>query len=339
MRLADFDKSQSELDFFIKSITSIYKDCKPYLKDLHSKLPYGEHLYSGRKSRGAMFIERSVRKDRQSTDTHKEIHDDFDRTFQYEYGWKGRSNSLFCSGDMSDAEEYGTLFMIFPQGQYKVAYHPEIGDLYIHFSRQIQGGGVGVSKKNRINGLKAQFFRDIGGGDTRDIDDDFAEYFDEVTVEGGGHGYYVYEDEDEFIEIPSKIKDDKAAKKYVQSKMIDPMDYDQFSLVWHPEMDYDKFYYQFFEKWRDNRDKKHWDEAQIKYDEWMQDVVEGYEINKLKDAIISGNEIMLNCKKFYGLDARQQQWNFDGYFRKFGVKGHKTEEELAEWWAKDMKKL
>ncbi len=167
---------------------------------------------------------------------------------------------------------------------------------------------------------------------------EFEQYYEEETKEAGDHGHWNYEDGDDVeINIPSKYKTESDATRFIKTQLDDPKDFDKFSMVWYPEMTYARFYSQFFDDWKLKREAKIWTISDEKYEEWMRDLVSDYEFD-LKGAIISNNEVMVNCNKYYGIDARVHGWSIDNYIKKFGVKGHKSDEELAEWWRKDMKK-
>jgi len=335
-RFQDFSVTKSEIYEFHKFTTLIWKDCQPYLKDL-LKIPRGNYLYSGRDTKGGL-IKRTMRKDRRPTDTHPDIHKDFGKEFIKQFGWDARANSMFCSGTLSDTETYGTGYIIFPIGSYKVIYNDDIGDLYILLARTISDGSPGSRKSNPL--LK-HFASEAGGGVgvyMAGIDNEFSLYYEEVTMEGGDHGFYTYNSNEELFEVPSHYKTEEAAGKYVKSVMLDDEEYDRFHLVWHPEMEYNQFYRQFFSSWVNDREQKNLESAKVRYNEWIRDTVSGYSTNDLKGSIMSGNEVMVNCKTYYGLHAKTHEYNLDDYTKEFGIKGHKTEEELAVWWRDTMKK-
>jgi len=121
---------QTTLTLFM---TNILRDCQPFLRDLDLHNP--KFLYSGRK-RDTDWFEQSVRSDRKPKDLSPDIHTDFDNEFNKQFGWRPRSNGLFCTGDESSAYEYGNTFMIFPKGQYKILWSQEVSDLYIYIQRQ-----------------------------------------------------------------------------------------------------------------------------------------------------------------------------------------------------------
>ena len=114
---------------FEEIITLIMDKCQPVIKEL---LPFGYNdnfLMSGRKHKNEVFIGK-VRKNRKPTDTPLEIHNLFDSMFKKRYGWKPRSNAIFCTGSIDQANDYGQPYLIFPMGKIKYIYNPNIKDLF-----------------------------------------------------------------------------------------------------------------------------------------------------------------------------------------------------------------
>jgi hypothetical protein len=61
-----------------------------------------------------------VRQDRIPLDTPEETHDIIDNEFYDEFGFRPRSNSLFCYVDYRKTMSYGKTYAIFPTGRYKL---------------------------------------------------------------------------------------------------------------------------------------------------------------------------------------------------------------------------
>lgn len=124
------------LDKTDAAIRAIEKHCQPFLKDLikaneinissPSKFKF---MYSGRKSRKTIFS-KPIRKNRKPMDTSKELQDIIDDMLFKQFGWRPRSSSLFCTSARVTAESYGTVYLIFPVGKYKILWSPSIVDLW-----------------------------------------------------------------------------------------------------------------------------------------------------------------------------------------------------------------
>jgi len=114
-----------------KIIDIMIKKCKPFLneiKNIPDVLDGKYYLYSGRDKNDKYFTQK-IRKDRQPLNTPKEVHDFLDKHFQKIYGIKLRSNSLFCTLNRSDASSYGSTYIIFPIGKYKIFFNPNVLDM------------------------------------------------------------------------------------------------------------------------------------------------------------------------------------------------------------------
>jgi hypothetical protein len=325
---------QVSYDLFQEQVGKIYKDCQPFLRDI-SNSKYMSFLYSGRNSSKPMF-EKIVRLNRKPTDTYHEIHSDLDDEFERQFGYPARSNSVFCTGDEGDAAEYGTLYMIFPQGKYKFLYSKEIGDLYIKMSGKAGSHGI-----NNKNGLFAKFVddcRDESGG----IDAEFTKYYEEVTKEGSDQGHYQYI-RDEYghnIMVPKGTKD---PIKYVKSQMEDPSEFWGVSLEWYPDKDYNEFYFDNYDTFLRGRVQGFDDCGKEKYDRYLEEIVRTYTNNNINKAIGDGGEIMITCKKYWALNAgRNSNYMYQkiySYIKTFGIRGHKTQQDYSDWWANDLSKV
>ena len=149
MRFEKFIKKYS-LD---KNIIKILEEnCRIYLNDLkkqNNKNPV--LLYSGRKS-SDKFINKKIRKGRSPKDTPKEVHKMIDNEFEKQFGLKPRSNSLFCYPDFNEIVwSYGTPFVIFPKGQYKLLWSPNVTDLLVKIRNYF-----GIHEVDKINNQDLQ---------------------------------------------------------------------------------------------------------------------------------------------------------------------------------------
>lgn len=106
----------------------ISKNCKPFLKNLTSNTVQ-RFLVSGRRKSDEYF-KGTIRKDRQPTDTPEEIHDYVDNLFDEKFGIKARSSTLFCMANPTISKGYGTPYLIFPIGKYKLIWSSDIEDFF-----------------------------------------------------------------------------------------------------------------------------------------------------------------------------------------------------------------
>lgn len=119
---------------------TLRKDCSPCLRDVdYKRYP----LYRGIKAKHATRQDPlkliTPRKDRAPKDIPIEIHKILDKIFKELYGWKVRSEGIFCTGEISTAEEYGVPNVIFPIGKYKFLYsiNDNLWDIYDYLRSEI----------------------------------------------------------------------------------------------------------------------------------------------------------------------------------------------------------
>lgn len=120
-------------------INKVISDCEQFLQQ--SNYPKSKPLWRGIKEQ-APYLEKQVRKDRKPTDTLEIVHQIVDRYFEKKFGVRFRSNSVFATSTSSLAEEfagkYGSLYVIFPKGNFSFAWSPNVKDLYTNLNRHLK---------------------------------------------------------------------------------------------------------------------------------------------------------------------------------------------------------
>jgi hypothetical protein len=107
-------------------LAMIKRDCKPYLKQKAK----GEQLYRGTKLlEHNDFCIITPRKDRKPRDTALGIHKKFDELFMKYHGIKARSEAVFTTPDRTVASYYGVSGIVFPVGNFKYLWNPNVKDL------------------------------------------------------------------------------------------------------------------------------------------------------------------------------------------------------------------
>ena len=105
----------------------IKKDCKSFLKEV------GENsIYRGYKKQIKTIERIKSRSDRKPLGTPKEDHDMLNKMFKKKFGWKARSEGVFCSNDINDVQQYGIVHLFYPIGQYKYVWSPKVKDLTVN---------------------------------------------------------------------------------------------------------------------------------------------------------------------------------------------------------------
>ena len=67
-------------------------------------------------------------KNREPVDTDHNVSSTADKWFEKKFGIKYRSNSLFVTGNLGTAEEYGETVAIFPIGEFSFCWSPKVSD-------------------------------------------------------------------------------------------------------------------------------------------------------------------------------------------------------------------
>lgn len=116
-------------------IPKIQAECKPFLKDI--KGAAGTLFRDDIKNHNMPIWKKKVRKDRLPLDTPKHIHDELDNIFLKKFGWKARSEGLFCWPYTFKSPFVSYKWIVFPVGNYKYLWSKEVDDLweYINTAR------------------------------------------------------------------------------------------------------------------------------------------------------------------------------------------------------------
>lgn len=121
----EFDDEDVDPKLAKKYATLIKRDCQPFLSQ--SK---GLPLYRGLGHATEDMYKKSIRlNNRTPKDMPLKIHNKLNQYFLMKHGAKFR-NALFVSGDDSVASEYGSLYRVFPIGNFEFLWSPMVSDLY-----------------------------------------------------------------------------------------------------------------------------------------------------------------------------------------------------------------
>ena len=115
----------TEKDFDqVEIMNLIKKDCKPWNKKSNGYLAF--RGMNGQPN----FLKRKVRTDRRPKDSSLEIHNAFDNAAKKKFGWKPRSEGIFCIGIHEVAKYYGLPYSVWPIGAFKFIWCNEIDDFF-----------------------------------------------------------------------------------------------------------------------------------------------------------------------------------------------------------------
>lgn len=154
MRLKNFlNEDYKNFEDFDEAVDFMEKNCKPFLKAKRNLNP-DDFLYRGIRGVPYDIFMRDVRKNRQPLSTKREKHLELDKLFYEKFGIKARSQSLFCTSSPSDAKSYGPAWIIFPIGEYKILWSPEVVDLFVYLTQHPSKPLKEVVSLYRMGGLK-----------------------------------------------------------------------------------------------------------------------------------------------------------------------------------------
>ena len=109
------------------------KECGPYLKIL-AKRPRGSMLIRGSAQKISTMKEIIPRTGRSPKDMDYDWHLAFDQAFLKKFGWKVRSEGVFCTLDPDQARDYtenvGDAYFCFPRGSFKYVFNNKVFDLW-----------------------------------------------------------------------------------------------------------------------------------------------------------------------------------------------------------------
>lgn len=274
----------------------VEKKCKPFLKELKYRNEKEMNMLYRGSNRSKDIGKKKVRKDRIPKDMPYDAHDALDTAFDNIYGWRARSEGLFCTGRQRTAATYGSSQIIFPIGKFRYLWSDNIHDLYSYTD-----DGANVA-----------------GGPTEDDEYDWRREWEDEYGENG-YGYWTWEgtqldnDKDTSIDM---MRDDE--RDSVQSEIdyeeeqeepdeeeierlkdrleyIDSRDYGYdigSELVWEPETDLEDF-----------MDSKREDFEDSGGDiDVAERIIQGeYDDKNLQKALRhpNGTEIMVQCDEYY----------------------------------------
>jgi len=258
------DKHTERLKMLLEIWKLIEKKCQPYLRDV-KKCNY-MFLRRGVKDTFDIYKEfkSHIKGGRNPKDTPTELHNELNEIFRKEFGWNVR-DGVSTTGDWRD-KSYGRVRLFFPQGKYKFVWSPSIPDLYSNLEDE--------------NMLQGEEMYDEGIFDI---------YYEEAESEwystygeDGGDGEYYYDGEPTGEQYESDVYNelsDEEKKKY-----------DKSLLEWVPEISLENY----IEYYIENHMRNYYDK--------LYGYISTYKDKNLKEAIMSKNEVMVNCNKYYLLD-------------------------------------
>jgi len=140
------------------TVEQIKLHCQPFLNEIED--PFS--LLRGLRPTHEWAVNKPVRLDgRKPMSTPLWLHNELNDVFKQEFGAPFR-DSIFCTGDASQAKVYGMVFCVFPIGTYEYLWSPEVRDLYQRFDFF---RGKGHNQKDFVNQLDLKLYKTNGLND------------------------------------------------------------------------------------------------------------------------------------------------------------------------------
>ena len=119
-----------------KTLYDVKQDCKPFLSKYSKLLKNEQFLWRGSDKiiRGIGHV--VTRKNRKPTDTTIDLHNKLDELFKKRFGWKARSEGVFCTGKLTSAASYGHPYIMIPAGKFEFIWSPMVWDLFDELRNQ-----------------------------------------------------------------------------------------------------------------------------------------------------------------------------------------------------------
>jgi len=293
----------SELE--LESILYLIKrDCKPFLKRVKGAK---EFLWRGMDRRLDIITKIVPRKNRAPKDTPQEVHDILDDLFRSRFGWKARSEGVFCYARKGSAEGYGTAHMVFPIGDWTFLWNGEVNDLYVSTKALWELGlepsedeyyeayGEGESGEWKYNNQNAD--------NPYELAKELAEE-DRGQCEGDAEfrcGEEPSEEQEELFsgEYGTRNQWQNCYDDYVDECMGEKVEALQDTIEsyreWMPELTWEEF----AKDWRGKYGPDTIEDA-------LESVVKAYKSIAFKKAITTNNEIMVQCDSYYAVNREME---------------------------------
>ena len=118
--------TEDDRETFESLKTILHSKCNIFLNESN-----GQKLYRGIRNPNHLYAIKKVRIDRKPVDNSKDVHRYFDKVLYEMFGWKARSQSLFCTGNILQTGDYGEPYVVVPIGRYNYLHSNVIQDLYL----------------------------------------------------------------------------------------------------------------------------------------------------------------------------------------------------------------
>jgi len=328
MRYKQYLNESNKITDFQTILEILWNKCNPFLKDLLKGGKFtGDFLYSGRRTNKDVFV-RGVREDRSPTDMDYDLYEMFDKEFYYRFGFKARSNAIFCTGNLHTAKDYNdNVYMIFPMDNYEFVYSEDIPDLYTH------------TKDEFGDESKDDWIEDHMDDALYKYRDAIIEDYESTYTEGSQNGHWEYfdtNDSENYI-LDSDIEDREDAIEELETNH-NIEDVNDAYLNWIPDMEQDEFVEDELMSYRSDAYEdleREWNDF---IESQVEDIVRQYSDSDINNAISSGSEIMIHTRYYIGIDYDKYYKVISSYYKTNGYQEPNTV-KIKNWYIKNKGRL
>lgn len=133
-------KNRAAIEEFIHKVV---EECRPFLVE---KRIAGNLLFRGINATSPILYDKPIRSDRKPKHTPSIISDKVDDYFEQQFGIRFRSNSIFCTANISTASVYGKVYAVYPVGEFKYLWSDKVEDLFLELESILNRHELRIAK-------------------------------------------------------------------------------------------------------------------------------------------------------------------------------------------------
>jgi hypothetical protein len=127
MKIREVVTEAEKLASPVRLVTLLQQNCKPFL----SQAGWDHPMYRGvTRELPAVSLQQNIA-NRRPVNTVASLSNLADSWFVEHTGIKFRSNAVFAAGDLATARSYGTVYVMFPIGEFKFCWSPVVEDMFM----------------------------------------------------------------------------------------------------------------------------------------------------------------------------------------------------------------
>jgi len=303
--LEDIDEYNAEELEAAREVSQLIKDnCKEFIQESEGKV-----LFRGYNGGINYWQDKRVRDGRYAKDTPQEVSDAIDDEFDSSFGWRPRSEGLFCTGDANFAGGYGTIYTVWFTDGYDYIWSENVKDLY----QDIDSDGI-MSALQGDEGYWEEEYDDLYGenqdgewlyGDHRtgeSYDDEANNWVIDNIIQPNWEEEFS-EEIDKFKEMEEYEPDSEEYQEietWFHKRQHEPSEFNPEDQDFYEGIDYGMFEWEASIDYEDFMDEKR-EEAQRAMEDNIYGITNGYQDSDLPEALDSGNEMMVGPggQKYY----------------------------------------